>query len=50
MGRECSIYTENKACRILVGKPKEKRDHYEDLDVDGRIMLKLILEGWDGAV
>jgi hypothetical protein len=27
---------------ILVGK-SEKRDHLEDIDVDGRIILKLIL-------
>jgi hypothetical protein len=31
------------ACRISVGKPEE-RDHYEDLDIGGRIILKLISE------
>jgi hypothetical protein len=31
------------AYRILVGKPKEG-DHYEDLDVGGRIILRWILE------
>jgi hypothetical protein len=31
------------ACRVFVGKPKGK-SHYEDLDVDGRITLKFILE------
>jgi len=24
------------------------RDHSEDLSLDGRIVLKLILEGWNG--
>jgi hypothetical protein len=32
------------ACRILVGKPKGKR-HWEDQDVGGWTILKLILEG-----
>jgi hypothetical protein len=31
-----------KACRILVGKP-EGKNHSEDLDVDGKIILKWIL-------
>jgi hypothetical protein len=31
------------ACRILVGKP-EGRDHSEDLKLDGRIILKCILD------
>jgi hypothetical protein len=30
-------------CRILVGK-HEGRDHSEDLKVDGRIILKCILD------
>jgi hypothetical protein len=35
--------------RVLVGRPDEKiRYHLEDLGVDGRIMLKLILKKWDG--
>jgi hypothetical protein len=28
------------ACRILVGKPQEKKKHLEDLGVDGRTVLK----------
>jgi hypothetical protein len=31
------------AYRILVGSQKE-RDHYEDVDVSGRIISRLILE------
>jgi hypothetical protein len=31
------------ASRILVGKP-EGKNHYEDINVDGRIILKWILE------
>jgi hypothetical protein len=29
---------------------QKERGHYEDLDVGGRIMLKWILQGWDGVV
>jgi hypothetical protein len=31
------------ACKILLGNP-EGKSHSEDLDVDGRIMLKCILK------
>jgi hypothetical protein len=30
-------------CIILVGKP-EGKDHFEDLGVDGRVMLKWIVK------
>jgi hypothetical protein len=33
--------------RILVGRPKGK-NHFEDLVVDGRIILKWISKKWDG--
>jgi hypothetical protein len=29
---------------------QKERVHYKDLDVGGRIILKLILEIWDGTV
>jgi hypothetical protein len=32
------------AYRVLVGKPQE--DHTEDLGIDGRIILKLIIKIW----
>jgi hypothetical protein len=34
------------ACRVLVGIPGE-RNHFEDLGVDGRIILKRIFKKWD---
>jgi hypothetical protein len=36
------------ACRVLVGKPEEKR-HLEDLGVGGSLVLKWIFEKWDKA-
>jgi hypothetical protein len=33
--------------RVLAGKP-EKRDHWEDPTVDGRIILIWIYRKWDG--
>jgi ribosomal protein S16 len=32
------------AYRILVGNPEKKRDHWEDEDVGGWTILKLMLE------
>ena len=50
MGRTCSTYGARRgACRVLVGK-HEGRDHLEDLVIDGRIVLKWILEMWDGGM
>jgi hypothetical protein len=34
---------------VLVGKP-EGKNHYKDLDVGGRIILRWILEKQDGVV
>jgi hypothetical protein len=38
------------AYKILVGKPERKRDHAEYLGVDGKIILKWILEKWSVKV
>jgi hypothetical protein len=35
-------------CGVLMKKPEGKK-HLEDLDVDGRIILKWILKTWDEA-
>jgi hypothetical protein len=35
--------------KILVGKP-EGKSHSEDLSVDGKIILELILEIWGGKL
>jgi hypothetical protein len=37
------------AYRILVGKP-EGRSQLENRGVDGRIILKCVLETWDGGM
>ena len=34
---------------VWVGKP-EGRGHWEDLDVDGRTVLKLIINNWVGGM
>jgi hypothetical protein len=34
------------AHRVLVGKP-ERKDHYEDADINGRILLKWILKKYE---
>ena len=37
------------ACRVLVGRGDlMKRDHLEDVGVDGRIILRWIFRNWDG--
>jgi hypothetical protein len=44
MDRECGMCEiEKNSYRILAGKP-EGRKHLDDLDTDGKIMLKLILK------
>jgi hypothetical protein len=49
MGRAYSTYGRKiSVCRVLVGKPEE-RGHLEDPSFDGRIILKWILEKWDGV-
>jgi hypothetical protein len=50
IGRECNTHGETtNAYRVLWENLKE-RDHWEDLDVDGKIKLKWILERWDGMI
>jgi hypothetical protein len=43
------IREKRNAYRLLVGKP-EGSNHWEDQDVDGRIILELILERWVGVM
>ena len=44
MGERRGIY------RALVGKPEGKKTTWKTQDIDGKIILKWILEKWDGAV
>ena len=37
-------------CRGLVGKSETERDHLEDFDVDGRIILRWIYRKWVGGI
>jgi hypothetical protein len=39
------------ACRVLIGKPEGKRNHWKDVDIDGRRILKMDLWaiGWRGC-
>jgi hypothetical protein len=36
------------AYKVMVGKPKGERDHLEDPNEDGRIILRWIFRKWDG--
>jgi hypothetical protein len=48
MSGACRMYGERSgAYTVLVGKP-QRRDHLDDPDVDGRIILKWILRKWNG--
>jgi hypothetical protein len=48
MGGACSAYGNRRVVfRFLVGKSKEKREHFGDQDVDGRIILRWIFMKWD---
>jgi hypothetical protein len=42
------VHIKDKRCayRVSLGK-REERDHFEDLGVDGRIILKWIFKKWD---
>jgi hypothetical protein len=46
MGRACSMHEEK---RVLTGKPEGTRPQ-KNLDVGGRIILRWILEKYDGVI
>jgi hypothetical protein len=35
-----------RAYRVLVRRPEE-REHLEDLDIDGKVIIKLTFTNWD---
>jgi hypothetical protein len=41
------MHGEKGAYRVLVGKKTEGKDHLRNLDVDGRIILKCVINKWD---
>jgi hypothetical protein len=50
MGEACSTYVWGRK-KVHTGFWRidlRKRNHLEDLDIDGRIILKLIFEKWNG--
>jgi hypothetical protein len=51
MGRTCSTYGgEESYMQGLTGETAKEGDHFEEPGVDGRIILKCILEWWNGGV
>jgi hypothetical protein len=46
MGGACSTYGRDEKYTENFGRKSEGRDHSEDLDVDGRIILEWSLEKW----
>jgi len=48
-GHVARMGEERGVCRVLVGKP-EGRNHWRDLGVDGRIILKRISRRWDVCI
>jgi hypothetical protein len=36
-------------CRIYCGKPRTERDYLEELGIDGKILLKLVVTKWVGS-
>jgi hypothetical protein len=48
-GHVARMWENRNVCRILMGSQKE-REHYEDLDVGGRVILKWTVEKYYGVV
>jgi len=50
IGRACSTYGGQERCtQGCGGENLRERDHFEDPDVDGRIILRWIFRKWDGG-
>ena len=48
MGGECSTHGERLGIYGFFVRKHGEKDHLEDPDVDGRIILRLIFRKWDG--
>jgi hypothetical protein len=49
VGRACSTHESGENIWLLV-KPLKEKAHNEDLDIDGRMILKYIIQKWDEYV
>jgi hypothetical protein len=47
MGGTCSTYRRTEKCIQCNVRKREKRDHLEDIGVDGKVILKWILKEQD---
>ena len=51
MSEACGAYGEGERCAQLSGGGHlRERDHWEDPDVDGRLILRWIFRKWEGVV
>jgi hypothetical protein len=50
MSRACSTNGEKRNTYRILAESQKERDHYGDQDVGGWIILKLILERWEGFI
>ena len=51
MGKECGMHGTGKEMFTVFWLDNLKeRDHYDKLDIGGRILLKWILKEWDGCL
>jgi len=48
MGGACSIYGGEEVYTGFWWGTLRERDHFEDIGVDGRVILKCIFKKWDG--